>query len=469
MKTIYIYITVLFLTLTACVDNPNVTEEDFLDNNNSATSWITGVKRQLAITMNAIVINSEMVSDNYFNNYTLYNKVYDIPQIDYTDIDGNSMQVEIGALREMAEYALETVLPNDPDATAQDWSYAYFAKAYALILSGENFTGLPMNSNGDAYTPNELLEASIGYLDLAIENETEPETTLVYQLLKSRVYRSLGDVANAKSLALTVVSHNSLLFTVEFDGNNGVPNEIQNATFTASENRFAPLPRLDFLDPKFFDIGTAAEDQKPLSLAKVEEAYLILAEAYTAENNLELAKSTLTNLIDNVLAARPIMYLDDSEELRNGTNRQDYPTAAVDVSFESDQEFKSGYILDRQTGLIPVHTVSGTSITNQDIDATTNADDVLYLIYLMRQEIFISEGRRSNDLGIKFPVSQTEQLNNSNISDEFTLPVIPNFIPMNLGLDDFTVDETTGNVTILYDMNRVLVENKVSNHVLPFN
>ncbi|EPR72235.1 hypothetical protein ADIWIN_2735 [Winogradskyella psychrotolerans RS-3] len=469
MKTIYIYITVLFLTLTACVDNPNVTEEDFLDNNNSATSWITGVKRQLAITMNAIVINSEMVSDNYFNNYTLYNKVYDIPQIDYTDIDGNSMQVEIGALREMAEYALETVLPNDPDATTQEWSYAHFAKAYALILSGENFTGLPMNSNGEAYTATELLEASLDHLDLAIDNESDSETILAYQLLKSRVYRGLGDVDNAKSSALAAISNNSLLFTVEFDGTNGVPNEIQNATFTASENRFAPLPRLDFLDPKFFDLGTASEDQKPLSLAKVEEAYLILAEVYTAENNLELAKSTLTNLIDNVVSARPVMYLDDSEELRNGTNRQDYPTTAVDVSFESGQESKSGYILDRQAGLIPVYSVSGTSITNQDIDATTNADDVLYLIYLMRQEIFISEGRRSNDLGIKFPVSQTEQLNNSNISDEFTQPTIPSFIPLNLGLDDFTVDAAIGNVTILYDMNRVLVANKTSNHVLPFN
>ncbi|WP_458628091.1 tetratricopeptide repeat protein [Winogradskyella sp. PC D3.3] len=469
MKTIYIYITVLVLTLTACVDNPNVTEDDFLENNNSATSWIMGIKRQLALTINDIVINSEMVSDNYFNNYTLYNKVFDIPQIDYTDIDGNSMQVEIGALREMAEYALETVLPSDPDATTQQWSYAYFAKAYALILSGENFTGLPMNSNSEAYTSSELLEASLGYLDLAIENESNSETILAYQLLKSRVYRSLGDVANAKSLALTVMSNNSLLFVVEFDGANGVPNEIQNATFTASENRFAPLPRLDFLDPKFFDLGTASEDQKSLSLAKVEEAYLILAEAYAAENNLEMAKSTLINLLDNVLVSRPIMYLDDSEELRNGTNRQDYPTTAVAVSFESGQGFQSGYVLDSQSDLIPVYTVSGTSVTHSDIDASGNTDDVLYLIYLMRQEIFISEGRRSNDLGIKFPVSQTEQLNNANISDEFTQPTIPSFIPLNLGLDDFTVEEVTGNVTMLYDMNRVLVENKTSNHVLPFN
>ncbi|WP_179351086.1 RagB/SusD family nutrient uptake outer membrane protein [Winogradskyella vidalii] len=469
MKTIYIYITVLFLTLTACVDNPNVTEDDFLENNNSATSWITGIKRQLALTMNAIVINSEMVSDNYFNNYTLYNKVFDIPQIDFTDIDGNSMQVEIGALREMAEYAIETVLPSDPDATAQQWSYAYFAKAYALILSGENFTGLPMDSNSEAYTANELLESSLGFLDLAIENEVDAETILAYQLLKSRVYRNLGDIANAKSLALPIISNNSLLFVVEFDGTNGVANEIQNATFTASENRFAPLPRLDFLDPKFFDLGTAAEDQKPLPLAKVEEAYLILAEVYTAENNLEMAKSTLNNLIDHVLIARPIMYLDDSEELRNGTNREDYPTTAVDVSFESGQEFKSGYVLDRQAALIPVYAVSGTSVTNLDIEAAENADDLLYLIYLMRQEIFISEGRRSNDLGIKFPVSQTEQLNNPNITDQFTQPTIPSFIPLNLGLDNFTVEEGTGNVTILYDMNRVLVENKTSTHVLPFN
>ena len=74
-----------------------------------------------------------------------------------------------------------------------------------------------------------------------------------------------------------------------------------------------------------------------------------------------------------------------------------------------------------------------------------------------------------NDLGIRFPVSQTEQLSNSNITDEYLGAIIPSFIPLGYGMDDFTVDETTGDVTMAYDMNDILISNKTSPYVLPFN
>ena len=35
-------------------------------------------------------------------------------------------------------------------------------------------------------------------------------------------------------------------------------------------------------------------------------------------------------------------------------------------------------------------------------------DALLALIYLMRQEIFLAEGRRRSDLGIRLPISDVE-------------------------------------------------------------
>ncbi|MET0242667.1 MAG: hypothetical protein ABW174_04335, partial [Flavitalea sp.] len=85
----------------------------------------------------------------------------------------------------------------------------------------------------------------------------------------------------------------------------------------------------------------------------------------------------------------------------------------------------------------------------------------------MRQEIFISEGRRMTDLGIRFPVSQVEMQNNPNVKQEHTVPLIPSYIPGNLGLDDFTYDPAAGIVTIKNDMNKVLVQNKTAAGIFP--
>ena len=53
-----------------------------------------------------------------------------------------------------------------------------------------------------------------------------------------------------------------------------------------------------------------------------------------------------------------------------------------------------------------VPTISGTSVTAARIDAITTVDDGLYVLYLMRQEIFLAEGRRMADLGMRMPVAQ---------------------------------------------------------------
>lgn len=461
-----LYITAIFVV--SCVENPYVTEDVYLETDNPTSSWVNGLKREIALTLNQVVVNTELVSDNYFNNYSSYSKVFDIPEIVYTDQDVNSIQAEIAALREMADYGLETVIPSDDDATSEEHSFMLFCKAYSMILAGENFVGLPQETLGKVVAWDETLESSIDYLDQAIDLTTDTDLINAYNLLKARVYRSLGEIARAKEYAAKLIGNTDLLLQVEYDGENDITNSFQYAIFTSSYNMFVPLPRLDFLDPKYYDEGTAETDQKPISMVKAEEAYLIMAEVYIAEGNLSSARSVLADLIQDVVSNRATAILDDSNDDRKGSNRTDYPTEAVKVRFSSSDSLRNGYVLDRQAGDIVVHTLSGTLVTTEEINSASTEDELLYLVYRLRQEIFIGEGRRMNDLGIRFPVSQTEQLSNPNVTDDDIEAVIPSFIPLDYGMDDFTVDETTGDVTMVYDMNAVLIANKTSAYVLPF-
>ncbi|MGS2763026.1 tetratricopeptide repeat protein [Sinomicrobium sp. M5D2P9] len=466
MKKNSIYLLLLLICITSCVENPNVTEDVYLENPNSVSSWIVGLKRQLAVTANTVNVNVAITSDNYFNNYSQYSKVFDIPQIDYFDVDVNSLQADVQALREMAVYGINHIVVADASATAEDEAFMHFCLGYANILGGELFTGLPETNLGTVLTPEQIFGNAILNLEAAISLETDPERIAVYQLLKARVYYNVGDVSNAIEAARASLSSPSLLYHIQFDGQNGVRNEMQNAIFDALPNRLAPLPRLDFLDPKYYSEGTPETDQKPVALAKSEEAYLIMAEAYLAQQNMTEAKTVLQSLL-TLVAERPVVLIDDSGETRNGGNRDDYPLTEVLVRFDSESVYREGYVLDRQVGNVNVYTVSGTSITSDDIENAVTVDKLLYLVYQLRQEIFISEGRRLTDLGIKYPVSQTEQDNNPNVPDEYTVAQIPSFIPEGGQLDNFRTD-AEGNITMDVDMNKIIVENKSATEVVPF-
>ncbi len=278
----------------------------------------------------------------------------------------------------------------------------------------------------------------------------------------------MGDAVNAGKFATDALAKKDVLLQVAYDGLNGVSNEMQTGTFVALPNRFAPLPRLDFLDPKYFNTGVAAQEQKSIAIAKGEEAYLILAEIKVSAQDIPGARQLLQSMLTDVVNLRTVTPLDDSKETRNGGNRKDYPLTAMKVKFDQNDTARSGYVLDRQAGKVNVYAISGTKVTSADLNAATTQDDMLYLLYRMRQEIFISEGRRMTDLGIKMPVSQTEQLNNTNVKAEHTKAQLPSFIPLNRAMDDFTVDAANGIVTMKYDMNRVLVKNKTAKEIFPF-
>lgn len=454
-------------SMFACnVLNPNVTDQVYLDNPNAGKSWVNGLRRQLALTMNQVVVSTELVSDNYFNNRTLSSKVFDIPQIDYFDLDVNNLQVQVQRLREMADYGLNKVLPADKSATAADTAEIYFSKAFAHLLSGELFVALPGSSLGEVLSSTEHLNLALSNFDKAIAFTTDANEKKAYSLLKARTYYALGDAVNAARFANQALADKSLLRQVKYDGVNGTSNDMQTYLYSSTNNEFAPLPRLDFLDPKYYHTGLANADQKPVTIVKAEEAYLILAETQVSANDLPAARSTLKNLLTEVVALRLPVMIDDSKETRNGGNRTDYPLTAVQVKFDAADAPRNNYVLNRKAGNVKAYTISGTMLTATDIDAAITQDDVLYTLYRLRQEIFMAEGRRMTDLGIKFPVSQTEQLNNSHVKEAHTKAQIPAFIPLNRGMDDFTV--SGGIVTMKYDMNKVLVQNKFATTIFPF-
>lgn len=461
--------TIACILLAGCAkDNPNITDEVYLTTTNVATTWLSGLKRQMALTMNQVIVNTELVSDNYFNNRTLSNKVFDIPQIDNFDLDVNNIQSAIQRLREMSEYGLTTVADADKSTTPVQKAEMYFINAYAHVLSGELFTGLPGTAKGAVLSPAQHYAMAISSLDQAISLQTNATEKAAYTLLKARVYYDLGDAAQARTFATAVMATPLLLKQQVFDGQNSASNDFQTYLFSSTTNEFAPLPRLDFLDPKYYNTGTIALDQKPVSYLKGEEAYLILAEIQVSSNDLTGAKTTLKNLLTDVIAKRPVATFSDVKETRNGGNRNDYPLTAVKVKFDDTDVERAGYVLDRKTANITISTISSTKVTAADIDAASTQDALLYLVYRIRQEVFISEGRRMTDLGIKFPVSQTEQLNNPNVKPSDLIAQIPSFIPKNRGMDDFTNNTASGVVTMKYDMNKVLVGNKTAKEIFPF-
>lgn len=458
------------------VENPNVSEEKFLsDIPKISTSWINGLERQLAVTMNQTVVLGEILSDNYFNNRTLSSKVFDIPQISFQDVDVLSMQSAIHRLRFMAQYGLEEVAPNDETTTSEQEAQMHFYLGIALLMSGEYFTGLPIIDGGEVKSAAELFQMAIEEFQQVTQLVNSGDLALDAKLAELRANYHLGNRQNAISLADEIISLDSdYVRFVDYEEN--TRNDMQFFLFDSEANEFAPLPRLDFLDPKYYFIDQAQTEQKPIALLKGEEAFLVKAEAETADNQLAQAKNTLIDLIDNVINNRPMASFVDPDDRDGGTNNSvgidNYPLSSeYAVKFTENDNPVTGLVLDRAGSEVTVPTVSGTHVTAEMINEAADEDALLELIYLMRQEIFIAEGRRAIDLGIRLPVAQNEFNGNENVNQTHIEPQLPQFISAlnDYALDDFENDQNNQVITIENNMNRILVENKTSELVLPFH
>ena len=77
MKIKYIPVVLMALLLGSCdlvtpddIINPNVDETAFLNSDNPMQTWVNGTEKELALRMSDYVELMEILSDNYFNNYT---------------------------------------------------------------------------------------------------------------------------------------------------------------------------------------------------------------------------------------------------------------------------------------------------------------------------------------------------------------------------------------------------------------
>ena len=447
------------------VTNPDVTEEAALQNPNPLQSWVSGLDRQLAITTNNTVLVSELATDNYVNTQTFFNQNFDALTFDFRDDDINAMLFTMNDLRESALFGKETVTPSDPEARDDDLAELDFYLGYSHLLLGEYFHSAPLSGGEAAASPADHFNAAIAALQAALNSGNGDPAA--YQLALARAHYNLGNITEATNFANQVLNADpDYVRFAQFDPNNGPTNEMQDALYDRGTfDDLQPLPRLDFLDPKYFDRGPSADS--PVAVLKAEEAHLILVEAALANNDLPTAQDQMKELID-LVNTREISEIDETIEGRTQDDPGSRPdTSGVVVRASADDPFRSGLVLDRtpeteENEVLPVSvpTVSGTSVTEARVDAIADADEAWEVYYLMRQEVFIAEGRRLVDFGIKYPLSEDEVLINDNVDEgPATTAIVPSFID-GQPLDAFTYDINAGEATIQVNMNEVLSENR---------
>lgn len=478
-KIVYILLAALSAVSTSCellepreIISPNVDEDTFMNGDLIMTPWVSGIKRDLATTMGTWVELTEIISDNYFNDYTQSSKVFDRPQLDQHDVDVTNLQRLVAYLRQSAEYGLDKVAAADKTTTPEQLYVLRMVHAYSFLLAGEYFVGLPMEKHGKVETWQANLSKAIEGFKAIVPEAAKigADEAATVNTFIARAYYRLGDKANAVAFAKAALAlSDKFVKSVAFDGKNSVNNSMQ--TYTYANPWFQPLPRLDFLDPKYFTSVGQPTEQRSIAIAKAEETHLILAEAALADGDVAGAAATMKTL-RALVASRPTITINDGTETRGDAGAVKYPASSEYRVAASDGEpLRGGLVLTRnkENPMVTVPYISGTSVDDAMIDAqaANGGDSLLELLYLMRQEIFFAEGRRVCDLGIRIPVCFREASVNPS-AEGFTTAQLPSFIPLNQEMDRFVMDAAAKTVVIKHNMNRVIVANKTSQYVVPF-
>ena len=443
------------------VENPNLSEASVVGQPNSASIWLSGLERQLANVFNETLVLSELGSDNYVNTQTFFNQFMDGLEIQITDPDMRDTQRQIQRLRELAVFGIATVGPGDPnyDSTTEA-EFSYF-EGLSYLLSGMYFSALPQEPVGVALPSETHYQNAIAAFDVALSLNPKAE----YYLAKARANYYLGNKVEAVNAATSALGLDSSFDRqVGFDESNEPRSFFEDALFQRGTfDDLQPLPTLDFLDPKYSFLDP--NEDAPVHYLKAEEAYLILAEAALSDNDIVTARTNLTALLD-LIATREVRTIDDSIEQRSQVDEGSRPDKSNIIV-----NGRSGLVLDRQSGDVDIPSVSGTSLTSADISAMQDDDSGLSLLYRTRQEVFIAEGLRFVDMGVKLVIDENEILINDNVSegDLGTTPVIPSFIAAVVAdLDAITYDAVTGVASTAINLNDILVANKSSDQVVPF-
>ena len=240
----------------------------------------------------------------------------------------------------------------------------------------------------------------------------------------ARAHRLQGNATGAEAAARSALADEpNLLFAPPYD-DASLPNTAVFFLVLRALQEMQPLPRLDFLDPKY------SVRSSPIPIATAEEMHLILAEAALARDDLAAARTGLANAI-SIAGTRGTVSFDENDERRNADLSIRPRDSEIMIRADTAGPYRAGLVVDRPADDLDVPHISATSLDADSIAGLSSADELWHALWLARQEIMLLEGRRLADLGIQLPMMQREIDLNPNIDegDPGTVVIVPAYIP----------------------------------------
>lgn len=453
------------------INNPTTTDSDLANANDPTAALLPGLRAQFARMINAYVSAAEVVSDNYSIHGTGINQDMDDPSavtpdlVNGTGTAASGVYWSVQSLRALSDFVLDDIVPTDPDPPAALVAEAHYYRGMAYLTMGEIFSYAPHEEDGSA-------QPASAALDLAIQQLSQAKrfSIAASSAAEARAHRLLGNRQAAETAAQQVLDLDPNFLQAQVYDAQTIQNTPVAFLVLRALQEMQPLPRLDFLDPKYTERTTA------IPVAKAEEMHLILAEADLVAGNLEAARAHLVEAI-SLAGTRGTVKFDDGDERRNGNLSLRPRNSEILVRSDADSPYRAGLVLDRPAEGLTIPAVSATSLDADSVAELADAPELWHALWLARQEIMFLEGRRLADLGIKLPMMLREIDQNPEINpgDPGTVVAMPSWIPLNplyamdvyspLELydgDDADAQLVEMHVTIGVDMNRVLVENDAS-------
>ncbi len=444
------------------VDNPATTDEDLAQAVEPTAALLPGLRAMFARAVDPV--GPELVSDNYNVAGTGIDAILDNPRRitpDEMDRQGR-FYAFVQELRALADFVIDDIAANDETVTDDQLGEARYYRGMAYLLMAERYVAVPIDTNGTPVTSADLLDLALTELSTA-QSIAGTEFANASTAALARANHLAGNATAAEAAANAVLAANpSYTFGVEYD-----PTTVINGPFIflylRALKEMEPLPRLDFLDPKY--TSRAA----PIYMSKAEEMHLLLAEVEFAEGNWAAGREQIALAIE-LSDSRPRVAFDDDDARLSADLSERPHDASILVRADENSPYRAGLVLSRP-GVVSTPTVSGTSLVADSIRniAPAEQESLLHALFLARQEMLMLEGRRMTELGIRLPISQAEINTNPNIDDGDlgTEPFVPSFIPSEGELDRFSprspYDDdgnlTTNEITMMWDMNRVLAQN----------
>jgi tetratricopeptide (TPR) repeat protein len=463
------------------VENPQTTTDDLAQAAQPTAALMPGLRAQFARALGGVVLTTENVSDNYSIQATNISKELDdpfqiLPNVGTLNSTGGSGAYwNLQELRATADFILNDIAAGDDTATPELQAEAQFYRGMALLMLGENFVAAPVEQDGEPVPSRQLLERAAA--DLGASLQTAPAGAFAHRATAAlaRAHRALGNAAEARRFA-----REALAADAGFIHAQGYDINVENVPWifliATTGQTMQPLPRLDFLDPKYTD------RESEIPFAKAEEMHLILAEADLAEGKTSAAAMHVSQAVA-LAHTRPTLDFVDTDSRRNADQSFRPRDNEILVRADADSPLRDGLVLGFGTetavgsskgfrGDIVIPTVSGTSLDADSVGALSGAAEVAHALFLARQEILFLEGRRMSDLGIRLPIAQREIDASPTIEEGGfgTQIAIPAWIPRGGDMDLFNPlspyvepkdgkELATNEVTLVVDMNRVLADN----------